>query len=69
MNTPTQWLIEKIKSSEWQDSFIWHKEEIFETARRMEQELLRKTWEAATRKCTQSDGVSFDEFVKSIRNK
>lgn len=33
-----EYLIEQVKSKEWQDMFIWHKEEIFEQAKRMEKE-------------------------------
>lgn len=31
--TGTDYLIEQVKSKEWQDMWIWHKEEIFEKAR------------------------------------
>jgi hypothetical protein len=31
-----EWLIEQVKSKEWQDKFIWHKEDVFEEARLME---------------------------------
>ena len=33
-----EWLIEQVKSKEWQDKFIWHKEEVFEQAKAMEKE-------------------------------
>jgi hypothetical protein len=34
--TAVDWLIEQVKSPEWQDMFIWHKEEVFEKAREMQ---------------------------------
>jgi hypothetical protein len=33
--TSIEWIIEQIKSTEWQDKFIWHKEDIFEQAKEM----------------------------------
>jgi len=34
--TAIDWLIEQVKSPEWQDMFIWHKEEVSEKAREMQ---------------------------------
>jgi hypothetical protein len=31
-----EWLIKQVNSKEWQDLYIWHKEEIFDKAKRME---------------------------------
>ena len=36
--TAVEWLVEKVKSKEWQDMFIWHKEEVFEQAKQMKKE-------------------------------
>jgi len=36
--TAVEQLIEQVKSKEWQDMFIWHKEEVFEQAKQMERE-------------------------------
>jgi hypothetical protein len=33
--TSIEWLIEQIKSTEWKDKYIWHKEDIFEQAKEM----------------------------------
>lgn len=33
-----EWLIEQVKSKEWQDKFIWHKEEVFEQTKAMEKD-------------------------------
>ena len=38
--TAVQWLVEQVKSKEWQDKFIWHKEEVFEQAKAIEKEQL-----------------------------
>ena len=45
--TATEWLIEQVKSKEWQDMFIWHKEEVFNQAKAMEKEQHGKTWDEA----------------------
>jgi len=36
--TAVEWLEEQVKSKEWQDMFIWHKEEVFDQAKEMEKE-------------------------------
>jgi hypothetical protein len=33
--TSIEWLIEQIKSTEWKDKYIWHKEDVFEQAKEM----------------------------------
>ena len=38
--TAVEWLTQQVKSKEWQDMFIWHKEEVFEQAKAMEKEQL-----------------------------
>jgi hypothetical protein len=45
--TAIEWLIEKVNSKEWQDKFIWHKEEDFEQAKEMEKEAHQETWDVA----------------------
>jgi len=41
--TAVEWFIEQVKSKEWQDMFIWHKEEVFEQAKAMEKEQIIET--------------------------
>jgi hypothetical protein len=36
--TSVNWLIEKVKSKEWQDMYIWHKEDVFNQAKEMEKQ-------------------------------
>ena len=36
--TAAEWLVEQVKSPEWQDYFIWHKEEVFQQAKEMEKQ-------------------------------
>ena len=36
--TAVDWLTEKVKSKEWQDMFIWHKEEVFKQAKEIEKQ-------------------------------
>lgn len=38
MNTAVEQLIEQVKSKEWQDMYIWQKEEIFKQAKQLEKE-------------------------------
>jgi hypothetical protein len=45
--TAVEWLIEKVKSKEWQDKFIWHKEEDFKKAKEMEKQAHKETWDVA----------------------
>jgi hypothetical protein len=42
--TSTDWLIEQVKSKEWQDMFIWHKEEVFEQAKEMHKQEIINAW-------------------------
>lgn len=42
--TAVQWLIEQVKSKEWQDMFIWHKEEAFEQAKAMEKKQIKTAY-------------------------
>jgi|GEM_PF-2052053 len=42
--TAVEWLVEQVKSKEWQDMFIWNKEEVFEQAKRMENEQLKNMY-------------------------
>ena len=36
--TAVDWLMQQVKSKEWQDMYIWHKEEIFKQAKDIEKE-------------------------------
>ena len=36
--TPVEWLVDQVKSKDWQDMFIWHKQEIFNHAEKMEKD-------------------------------
>lgn len=31
--TAVEWLIEQVKSKEWEDKYIWHKEDVFKKAK------------------------------------
>lgn len=42
--TAVEWLVEQVKSKEWQDMFIWHKEEVFKQAKEMEKEQIENAW-------------------------
>jgi hypothetical protein len=43
--TAVEWLIEQVKSKEWQVMFIWHKEEVFKQALKMEKEQIIMAYE------------------------
>lgn len=40
--TAVEWLIEQVKLKDWQDMFVWNKEEVFERARQMQREQIIK---------------------------
>ena len=58
-----EWLIEQVKSKEWQDMFIWHKEEIFEQAKQMEKEQIIKAFNDL------NDDVSAEQYYNETYNK
>lgn len=41
LQTAVEWLTQQVKSKEWQDMYIWHKEEIFKQANQMEKEQMK----------------------------
>lgn len=66
--TAVEWLIEKVKSKEWQDMFIWNKEEVFNEALKMEEEQSIELWQGGIN-CTEEGGKSFDQYYKNNFNK
>ena len=42
--TAVEWLEEQVKSKEWQDMFIFHKEEVFDQAKEMEKEQINEAF-------------------------
>lgn len=42
--TAVEWLFKQVKSKEWQDMFIWNKEETFKKAKEMEKEQIVDAW-------------------------
>ena len=62
--TAVEWLIEQVKSKEWQDMFIWHKEEIFDQAKQMEEDQLFEFWNGGINS-TDEGGKSFDQFYET----
>lgn len=45
--TAVEWLMEQVKSKEWQDMFIWDKEEVFKQAKQIENEQCKITEETS----------------------
>lgn len=45
--TAVDWLTEKVNSKEWQDMYIWHKEEVFKQAKEMEKEQIIRAFVVA----------------------
>ena len=44
--TAVEYLMSTVKSPEWQDMYIWHKEDVFKKALAMEKEQILKAWMA-----------------------
>jgi len=42
--TAIEWLISHVNSTEWQDMYIWHKEEVFKKAKEMFKEQIIDAW-------------------------
>lgn len=42
--TGIEYLIEQVKSKEWQDLWVWHKEEIFEQAKKLDRFNNSQSW-------------------------
>jgi len=40
--TALDWLVEQVKSKDWQDMFMWHKEDVFKKAKEMENDRRRE---------------------------
>lgn len=51
--TATEWLIEQVKSPEWQEMYTWHKECVFDEIKAMEEKQM----------------IRFAEFVASYPDK
>lgn len=51
--TATEWLIEQVKSPEWQEMYTWHKECVFDEIKAMEEKYM----------------IEFAEFVASYPDK
>jgi hypothetical protein len=66
--TAVEYLISKIKSPEWQDMYIWHKEEVFKTALAMAEEDMLKAFNAGI-DCEFRNAPSFDQWIKKTNKK
>ena len=49
-------LIEEVKSNEWQDKFIWHKQEVFDKAKAMHKEEIMDARRNGSYKVTEKYG-------------
>jgi hypothetical protein len=62
--TAAEWLIKQVNSTSWSGLFIWHKEEIFEQALKMEKDQIMK----AARQChfegLRQTGKNSEEYLK-----
>jgi hypothetical protein len=54
-----EWLIEQVKSKEWQDMFIWHKEEAFEKAKQMEKQQMMEAFQRGINKTEQNKSAYY----------
>lgn len=57
-----EWLIEHVKSTEWQDMYIWHKEEIFKKAKEMHCKENANTWNNAINAVEKDKWDSFEQY-------
>ena len=61
--TAVEYLISMVKSPEWQDMYIWHKEEVFKTALAMEKEQMKEFFhEADSYSCSCYDSPTDKDF-------
>lgn len=63
--TAVSWLVEKVKSKEWQEIFIWHKEELFEQAKEMEKEQISHAHRDGARRQIENSDLYYNETFKS----
>lgn len=63
--TPVEWLTQQVKSKEWQDMLLWHKQEVFEQAKAMEREQSEKMYFQffkAGQESMEEGGKGFDQY-------
>jgi hypothetical protein len=64
--TAVEWLTEQVKSKEWQDMFIWNKEEVFQQAKAMEKEQIIKAHNDGFEKS--GEGWNGEYGLKNLNN-
>ena len=57
--TSIEWLIEQIKSTEWKDKYIWHKEDIFEQAKEMHKQEIMNAYNQGA-----SDAYPYGSYIE-----
>ena len=61
--TATEWLIANVKSADWQDMFIWHKEDVFRQAKAIEKEQAFEIFKAG-QNSMEEGGKSFEQYYE-----
>ena len=64
-NKAIEWLTQQVKSKEWQDMLLWHKEEVFEQAKAMDKEQSEKMYFQffkAGQEGMEEGGKGFDQY-------
>lgn len=64
--TAVEYLISTVKSPEWQDMYIWHKEDVFKKALAMEEEDMLNAFNAGI-DCEFGNAPSFDQWIKNYK--
>jgi hypothetical protein len=64
--TAVEYLISVVKSPEWQDMYIWHKEEVFKTALAMGEKDMLNAFSAGIN-CEFGNGPNFEQWIKKYK--
>jgi hypothetical protein len=67
--TAVEWLIEQVKSSEWQNYFIWHKEEVFQQAKEMEKKQITDAYSIGIYQGRMDKSLTMDQYyIENFKN-
>jgi hypothetical protein len=57
MQTSIEWLFEQMKSTEWKDKYIWHKEDVFEQAKEMHKQEIIESYCQGCKDISENDSI------------
>jgi hypothetical protein len=67
--TSIEFLIEKVKSKDWQDMFIWHKEEVFQQAKEMHKQEIINVYVDGKISIALDDNIDHKQYYSETFNK